>query len=158
MTSMESFVVWQVWSPFWHDIYEVPLGISKLYTVVHVCKIHIFTNCRSQALLLHVIFALWISTHEGIMPVFFLAWRLLEWFKSCNGLNVGQLKNHLYIQDKNQSTNYFDMCSSQISQTQLSSQPMKLSTWYFTTEKRRTYSIQLCIMICLQICSSLWKM
>ncbi len=67
----------------------------------------IFTNLKSQASSLHVIFTYWEPTHSGDHHASLFAWRLLEvdeWLWSYDGINFGQLKAHLLIQDKNQST------------------------------------------------------
>ncbi len=50
---------------------------------------------------------------QGIMPVCY-GWRLLEWLESCDGLKFSQLKVYLFIQDKNQSLYYFELCSPRV--------------------------------------------
>ncbi len=50
------------------------------------------------------------------MPVFFAS-RLLEWMQSYDGIKYGQLKAHLFIQDKNQLTlilEYFEIRSPEV--------------------------------------------
>ncbi len=42
---------------------------------------------------------------------FFMLQNCLSLLQSCGGLKFGQLKAYLFIQDKNQSTYYFEMCS-----------------------------------------------
>ncbi len=61
----------------------------------HVEVPSIVTTCN-----LHVLRT---YTFRGFMPVCF-AWRLLEWLWRYDGIKFGQLKAHLFIQDKKQST------------------------------------------------------
>ncbi len=66
----------------------------------------IFTNWRSQAILLRVIFMFCESTHSMDHASVFAS-RLLKQLWNCDGLKFGHLIAHLFIQDKNQSTHYF---------------------------------------------------
>ncbi len=69
----------------------------------------------NHAFSLDVLFMFWESTYSGDRASFilFFAW-LFEQLRSCDGLNFSQLKAHLFIQDKNQSTHYFEMCSPEV--------------------------------------------
>ncbi len=80
-----------------------------------------------------------IYTFWGRCQLFF-AWRLLKQLQRCDGLKFGQLKAHLFTQEKNQSTHYFERCYKPIvcsfTLDAFFLQPQKLSTWFFTPLER----------------------
>ncbi len=70
------------------------------------CKIHYIKYSRiwSPRHFHYMYFSCGENLHiQGIMPVLF-AWRLREWLRSYDAIKFSQLKAHLFIQDKIQTT------------------------------------------------------